>query len=110
MGALLAETVRTVAGDPPACIGHRHTRLAAQKRDQPVIGVLPWNRTSTRTEEGGEPLASFAIDKQRLRRATLLPARDEFTDQRIDGLGEAGTGLVGRDVEEARGVISGDVR
>ena len=39
----------------------------------------------------------------------LFPAGNELADKRIDGLGEAGTGLVGWDVEEARGVIAGNV-
>jgi hypothetical protein len=98
-----------VAGDPTAGIGHRYTGLAAQKRDQRVIDVLGGNRPSTEAEQGGESLAGLAIDKQRLHRSTLFPASSELADQGIDRLGEAGTRLVNRHVNEARRVISGSV-
>ncbi|WP_331740124.1 hypothetical protein OG613_45415 (plasmid) [Streptomyces sp. NBC_00015] len=48
--------------------------------------------------------AGLAVEHLRLLRPQFLPCLDRLAQQRIDGLGERGAGLVGGDVQQADGV------
>ena len=60
-------------------------------------------------EQHVDPLAGLAVEALGLVGPQRLPGLDGLADERVDGLGESGAGLVHRDVEQADRVFGEDV-
>src|SRR5215472_11388901 len=92
-----------MARDPAARIGVWDARLLTESRDETAVEVGRWNATAAVRKEQRDPFAGLLIWKEWLNEAPSLPGVDSSADDGVDRLCVAGTGLVGRHIEEARG-------
>jgi hypothetical protein len=93
-----------VAGDVAADVGGGHAGLAAQHRDDGLVDVVLGDAAGTVGEQEVHVLAGLAVQHGRLAGPHGLPCLDRLAEQRVDGLGERGAGLMRRHVQQADGV------
>ena len=98
-----------MAGDVAADVGGRDPGFRAQRRDDRVVDAVAGDRAGPDGEQHVGVLAGLAVQPAGLGGAQRLPGVDGLPDDRVDGLGERGAGLVDGDVEEADGIVGEDV-
>jgi hypothetical protein len=98
-----------VAGDVAADIGGGDTGLGAQRRDDGVVDVDLGHGLGADREQHVHMLFGLAVQSFRLAGPQRLPRLDGLPDDRVDGLGERGAGLVHRHVEQADRVLGEDL-
>jgi hypothetical protein len=99
-----------VAGDRAAHVGGGDAGFAAEHRDDGVVDVGAGHAAGTGGEEQVDAFVGAPVGERRLSGADGLPGVDGLAEDRVDGLGEGGAGLVGGHVEQADGVAGQDVR
>ena len=87
----------------------RDAGLGAQRRDDRVVDVVPGDRLGADGEQHVRVLAGLAVQAAGLGGPQRLPGLDGLPDDRVDGFGERGAGLVDRHVQQADGLIGQDV-
>ena len=92
---------RPVAGDVAPHIRRGHPGLPAQARDHRLVDVASVEPPAPVGEKEIHALPRLAVHEFGLDRPCPFPGSDRAADQRIDGLGEGGPGLVHRNVEQA---------
>jgi hypothetical protein len=98
-----------VAGDVAADVGGGHSGLLAERGDQGAVDVVLRDRVGPDREEQFDVFAGFGVEALGLGGPQGLPGFDGLADDRVDGLGESGVGLVDRDVEQADGLLGQDL-
>src|SRR5260370_28545980 len=98
-----------VAGDVAAEGGGRDPGFGAQRRDDRAVDVSLADRVRAYGEQQVDVLAGLAVQPRGLGGPQGLPGFDGLADDRVDGLGERGAGLVDRYVEQADGVGGEDL-
>ena len=98
-----------MAGDVAADIGGRHAGLGAQRRDDRAVDVGLADRVRADGEQQVDVLAGLAVQPRGLGGPQGPPRFDGLPDDRVEGLGECGGGLVDRYVEQADGVGGEDL-
>ena len=94
----------TVAGDPAPHVAGGDAGLGAQCGNDRAVDVAAGNRLAADGEEHVDVFAGFAVDRGQLCGSRGLPGLDGLPEQRIDGFGERGPGLVHGHVDQADGV------
>ena len=79
--------------------------LRAQRRDDRVVDVVLGDRLSADGEQQVDLLAGLAVEHGGWVGRTRLPGLDGLAEERVDGFGERGAGLVHGHVEQADRVV-----
>ena len=98
-----------MAGDVAADVGGGDAGLGAQRRDDRVVDVVLGDGLGADREQHVDALAGLAVQPLRLVGPQRLPGLDGLADDRVDGLGERGAGLVHGNVEQADRVLGEDL-
>ena len=98
-----------VAGDVAADLGGGDVGLGVQRRGEGVVDLGLGDRVRADGEQQVGLLAGLAVGARGLGWPQCLPRLDRLADDRVDGLGDRGAGLVDGHVEQANGVAGEDV-
>jgi hypothetical protein len=98
-----------VAGDVPADVRGGNAGLAAEHRDDRLVDVGGGDFPCPEGEQQVDLLAGAAVGELRLGTADGLPGVECLVEDRVDGLGERGAGLVRGHVEQAGSVAGQDL-
>ena len=98
-----------MAGDVAADVGGRDPGFGAERRDDRAVDVGLGDRVRADGEQQVDVLAGLAVQPRGLGGPQGLPGLDGLADDRVDGLGERGAGLVDGHVEQADGVGGEDL-